>query len=244
MNANIANPARRADRFTLIELLVVIAIIAILAAILLPALNNAKMRANETSCRNNLYQIGRAIQLYRGDYDERHPDAGALGARDSAGKVVATSSFRRGLGIENETLGPAAALLPYTGKNPKLWICPSSTPTKREKWQSSYAYYPLYFNNLSKSKGKTYMSGTSVPTNNKLNYTPILFDNITYSPAAAGVAGAKATTLTAAEKSMGEALGPHRQTDIYARKNQTWAGVLGVSATGYVASWNHSLMVQ
>lgn len=69
MNLNPSQPSKQ-GAFTLIELLVVIAIIAILAALLLPALTRAKLKATQAACLSNQKQMSIAFNSYPMDNDD------------------------------------------------------------------------------------------------------------------------------------------------------------------------------
>ena len=75
MTSTIVKPLR-SDGFTLIELLVVIAIIAVLAAILFPVFAQAREKARQSQCLNNVRQISTAVLMYTQDNDEMFPPKG------------------------------------------------------------------------------------------------------------------------------------------------------------------------
>jgi prepilin-type N-terminal cleavage/methylation domain-containing protein/prepilin-type processing-associated H-X9-DG protein len=127
-NRHSAFANRHSNGFTLIELLVVIAIIAILAAILFPVFAKARERARQSSCINNLKQIGVAFELYTDSYDGQLPDRRDL-KTSLPGGYKPWSSWPP----SDPRAGWAAVVLkPYISGG-GVWTCPSVAGSELEE---------------------------------------------------------------------------------------------------------------
>jgi prepilin-type N-terminal cleavage/methylation domain-containing protein len=113
--------------FTLIELLVVIAIIAILAAMLLPALARAKMKAYRIQCVSNQKQLALAWVMYAGDSNGNLPPNGNTSS-GFPGWISGILSWQIGNSANtnksNLTDPKLALLAPYTSGSAGVYKCP------------------------------------------------------------------------------------------------------------------------
>jgi len=119
---------RRYNAFTFIELLVVIGIMTVLMALLVPTLTLARASARRTACMSNLRQIGMAIHLYAGEYNDSIPIGPIappfLSPTDfypSTGAPTSLISLRNGAPV-----GLGLLLRDYLSRQPKALFCPNT----------------------------------------------------------------------------------------------------------------------
>jgi prepilin-type processing-associated H-X9-DG protein len=108
--------------------LVVIAIIAILAALLLPALGKAKIRAHTIGCLNNLKQLETCWHLYAVDHDDVLPPNNAIGLL-GGGTLAQNASWCTNYVYDPDPSGITTGLLFRYNTSLPIYHCPADRST-------------------------------------------------------------------------------------------------------------------
>lgn len=156
----------------MIEMLVVIAIIGILAALLLPAINSAKLHAKRIACVNNLRQTGLGFQMFANDHSSRLPmqvssrDGGTAELVNMTNRVSVdfTKAYRHFQALSNE-LG-----------TPKILLCAMDTRVAAENFPALKNTNVSYFVNAraESSRPMSILAGDRNLTNNSAGEQSVL----------------------------------------------------------------------